>query len=98
MIFHKTGRQKKLFDKDYLISTTTTARGHYGLGYYQTDQVQNYFMSKLRLLSENCSNLEGFMITHSLCGGTGSGFSTKILEKITDEYGIGKAKSRESNL
>lgn len=97
MIFHKTRRQTNLFDKDYLISTTSTIGSHFGVSYYLADQAQHYFLSKLRLLAENCSNLEGFMITHSLCGGTGSGFSTKILEKITDEYGFGKVKSRDSN-
>ena len=50
-------------------------------------------VENLRLLSENCSSLQGFMITHSIGGGTGSGFTARFLEEITSEYGDSKSKS-----
>ena len=53
----------------------------------------DWAVENLRLLSENCSSLQGFMITHSLGGGTGSGFTARFLEKIASEYGDSKSKS-----
>ena len=50
-------------------------------------------VENLRLLSENCSSLQGFMITHSIGGGTGSGFTARFLEEIASEYGDSKSKS-----
>ena len=49
-------------------------------------------VENLRLLSENCSSLQGFMITHSIGGGTGSGFTARFLEEIASEYGDSKSK------
>ena len=57
----------------------------------------NSVVQNLRLLSENCSSLQGFLITHSIGGGTGSGLTSRLMEKISDEYGNGKSKSRISN-
>ena len=50
-------------------------------------------VENLRLLSENCSSLQGFMITHSFGGGTGSGFTARFLDEIASEYGGSKSKS-----
>ena len=51
-------------------------------------------LDNLRVLSENCSNLQGFMVTHSMGGGTGSGFTSLLMERIAVDYG--KAKSKEN--
>ena len=50
---------------------------------FEMDPVVN----TLRLLSEDCSSFQGFMITHSIGGGTGSGFTANLLEKLAVEYG-----------
>ena len=54
-------------------------------------------VENLRLLSENCSSLQGFLITHSIGGGAGSGFTSRLMENIAAEYGNGKSKSRIQN-
>ena len=48
-------------------------------------------MDKIRKLAENCSGLEGFIICNSCAGGTGSGFGSLLLERISNEY---KGKSK----
>lgn len=40
----------------------------------------------VRREAENCDCLQGFQLTHSLGGGTGSGMGTLLLSKIRDEY------------
>ena len=57
-------------------------------------QTLNSTVENLRLLTENCSSLEGFLITNSFGGGTGSGLTTRLMEIIAAEYGNGKSKSR----
>ncbi len=40
----------------------------------------------VRKESESCDCLQGFQITHSLGGGTGSGMGTLLISKIREEY------------
>ena len=42
---------------------------------------------KLRRLVENCTGLQGFIIFHSFGGGSGSGFSSLLMERLSIEYG-----------
>jgi len=36
--------------------------------------------------AESCDCLQGFQLTHSLGGGTGSGMGTLLISKIREEY------------
>ena len=88
VILSKTGRYKDLFDKDNLIygkesAAYNYARGHYTIG----GEIINPVLDTLRILSENCSSLQGFMITHSFGGGTGSGFTSLLMERLSVDYG-----------
>ena len=99
----KTSSHRNLFDKKSLICGKESAADNFAQGYGFTWSENKSSKSKmpfldravenLRLLSENCSSLQGFMITHSIGGGTGSGFTARFLEEITSEYGDSKSKS-----
>jgi tubulin alpha len=41
---------------------------------------------RLRKLVDNCENVQGFVINHSVGGGTGSGLGALILERIAVDY------------
>jgi hypothetical protein len=43
-------------------------------------------MDAVRKESETCECLQGFQLTHSLGGGTGSGLGTLIISNIREEY------------
>ncbi|KAK9761563.1 Tubulin beta chain (Beta tubulin) [Basidiobolus ranarum] len=58
------------------------AKGHYTEGAELVDSV----MDVVRKEAENCDCLQGFQITHSLGGGTGSGMGTLLISKIREEY------------
>lgn len=58
------------------------AKGHYTEGAELIDSV----LDVVRKESESCDCLQGFQITHSLGGGTGSGMGTLLISKIRDEY------------
>jgi len=36
--------------------------------------------------ADGSDSLEGFVLTHSIAGGTGSGFGSYLLERLNDHY------------
>uniref|UniRef100_A0A3Q3FJG3 Tubulin beta-1 chain-like n=1 Tax=Labrus bergylta TaxID=56723 RepID=A0A3Q3FJG3_9LABR len=58
------------------------AKGHYTEGAELVDSV----LDVVRKEAENCNCLQGFQLTHSLGGGTGSGMGTLLISKIREEY------------
>ncbi|KAF6770190.1 hypothetical protein AHF37_11022 [Paragonimus kellicotti] len=58
------------------------AKGHYTEGAELVDSV----LDVVRKEAESCDCLQGFQLTHSLGGGTGSGMGTLMISKIREEY------------
>jgi tubulin beta len=58
------------------------AKGHYTEGAELVDSV----LDVVRKEGESCDCLQGFQLTHSLGGGTGSGMGTLLISKIREEY------------
>merc|ERR1712026_26006 len=58
------------------------ARGHYTVGKEMMDIVSD----RLKKAVEDCDNLQGFIMTHSVGGGTGSGMGMLILERLAVDY------------
>jgi tubulin alpha len=84
----QNGAYRKLFHPEQMISgkedaSNNYARGHYTVGRELIDPV----MDKIRRLADNCSGLQGFLIFHSFGGGTGSGFGSLLMERLSAEYG-----------
>jgi tubulin alpha len=44
-------------------------------------------LDRIRKLADNCSDLQGFFVFHSVGGGTGSGFGSLLLERLSVDYG-----------
>ena len=44
-------------------------------------------IDRIRKLVDQCTGLQGFLIFHSFGGGTGSGFSSLLMERLSVEYG-----------
>jgi len=58
------------------------AKGHYTEGAELVDSV----LDVVRKEVETCDCLQGFQLTHSLGGGTGSGMGTLLVSKIREEF------------
>lgn len=83
----RTGPMKTLYHPDQLISgkedaANNYARGHYTIGKEIVDPV----LSVIRKISEQCESLQGFLIFQSLGGGTGSGFTSLLMERIQLDF------------
>ncbi|OBT47880.1 tubulin alpha-2 chain [Pseudogymnoascus sp. WSF 3629] len=84
----RTGTYRELFHPELLVSgkedaANNYARGHYTIGKELVDTV----VDKVRRVADNCSSLQGFLIFHSFGGGTGSGFGSLLLERLSTDYG-----------
>jgi tubulin beta len=77
----------ELFKPDNFIFGQNGAGNNWGKGHYtEGGPLIEPVMDALRKEAEACDSLQGFQLTHSLGGGTGSGFGTLLLSKIADEY------------
>lgn len=50
-------------------------------------EVIDHCVDRVRILADNCSNLQGFMVFNAVGGGTGSGLGSLLLERLSSEYG-----------
>ncbi|RMX38555.1 hypothetical protein pdam_00010236, partial [Pocillopora damicornis] len=84
----RTGTYRQLFHPEQLITgkedaANNYARGHYTVGKEMIDAV----LDRIRKLADQCTGLQGFLIFHSFGGGTGSGFTSLLLERLSVDYG-----------
>lgn len=83
----RSGPFGKLFRPDNMVfgqsgAGNVWAKGHYTEGAELVDNV----IDVIRREAEGCDSLQGFQITHSLGGGTGSGMGTLLISRIREEY------------
>ncbi|KAH8796872.1 alpha tubulin [Flagelloscypha sp. PMI_526] len=82
-----TGSHRSLFDQKTMISGSESSGCSYGRAYYLGRELIEPVVDQIRRLAENCSILEAFLLFRSVGGGTGSGFSDLILDRLTADYG-----------
>eukprot|EP01156_Anaeramoeba_ignava_P005962 Anaeramoba_ignava/a347392_979.p1 GENE.a347392_979~~a347392_979.p1 ORF type:complete len:475 (+),score=167.54 a347392_979:68-1492(+) len=77
----------KLFKPDTMVYGQSGAGNNWAKGHYTegAELIENV-MEVIRKESENCDCLQGFQISHSLGGGTGSGLGTLLLSRIREEH------------
>uniref|UniRef100_A0A1B6EE43 Tubulin alpha chain n=1 Tax=Clastoptera arizonana TaxID=38151 RepID=A0A1B6EE43_9HEMI len=84
----RNGTYKHLFHPEQLINgkedaSNNFARGYYSVGCYQLENV----MDQMRKMADSCTGLQGFIVYHSFGGGTGSGLTSLIIEKLAEDFG-----------
>ncbi|CAF0911752.1 unnamed protein product [Brachionus calyciflorus] len=85
----KIGKMKNIYDPDNYIagSGQLKAKKIYSYAYYeQSKNVLSKIKNTIRECVDQCSNLEGFLITRSLGGGTGSGLSASVFQHLSETY------------
>jgi len=84
----RTGIYKGLWHPEQLISGKEDAANNYARGHYTVGkEFVDITLDRIRKLTENCTGLQGFFVFHSVGGGTGSGFGTLLLERLSVDYG-----------
>uniref|UniRef100_A0A0M3K821 Tubulin alpha chain n=1 Tax=Anisakis simplex TaxID=6269 RepID=A0A0M3K821_ANISI len=84
----RTGTYKQLFHPEQMVTGKEDAANNYARGHYTIGkEVIDLVLDRIRRLTENCSGLQGFLIFHSFGGGTGSGFTSLLMERLSVDYG-----------
>jgi len=84
----RTGNYRQLYHPEQLLSgkedaANNYARGHYTIGKEMVDLA----LDRVRRLADSCTGLQGFLVFHSVGGGTGSGLGSLLLERLSVDYG-----------
>ncbi|ELP90078.1 tubulin alpha-1 chain, putative [Entamoeba invadens IP1] len=82
----KTGNYSKLYHPRQLLSAKEDAASNFALGKNNFSPLVEETMEALRKSAEACSGLQGFFYYNSVGGGTGSGFTAALCEKIAEQY------------
>ncbi|EJD06410.1 tubulin nucleotide-binding domain-like protein [Fomitiporia mediterranea MF3/22] len=83
----RSGPLGKLFRPDTFVHGEASAGNNWAKGYYtEGAEIVDSILDVVRRQAEACDSIQGFQITHSLGGGTGSGLGTLLLSKIREEY------------
>lgn len=83
----RNGAYKELFHPDNLISGKEDAANVYSRGYHLLgNEVIDLLLDRIRLAADQCTGLQGFIAFHSFGGGTGSGLTSMLLERLAVDY------------
>jgi tubulin alpha len=83
----RTGNYRHLYHPDQLITGKEDAANNYARGHYTVGkEVVETCLDRIRRLADQCEGLQGFLIFHSVGGGTGSGFGSLLLERLSVDY------------
>lgn len=76
-----------LFRPDNFVFGQSSAGNNWAKGHYtEGAELVDIVMDVVRREAEGCDCVQGFQITHSLGGGTGSGMGTLLLSRIREEF------------
>jgi len=89
----RRGDYGKLYHPDQLISGKEDAANNYARGHFTVGkELLDISLNRIRKIADQCDGLQGFLIFHSVGGGTGSGFGSLLLERLSSDYGNKKTK------
>lgn len=82
------GKNSKLFNPEniYLSKEGGGAGNNWAAGYHYGERIVEELMDMLDREADGSDSLEGFMLLHSIAGGTGSGLGSFMLERLNDRF------------
>ncbi|CAI9729876.1 tubulin alpha-8 chain-like [Octopus vulgaris] len=84
----RVGKYNQLFHPNQLISGKEDAANNYARGHYTVGkEIIDSVCDQIHKVTEQCSGLQGFLIFHSFGGGTGSGFTSLLMERLSVDFG-----------
>ncbi|XP_024121767.2 tubulin alpha-1C chain [Oryzias melastigma] len=84
----RSGNYRQLFHPEQLITGKEDAANNYARGHYTIGkEIIDLVLDRIRKLADQCTGLQGFLVFHSFGGGTGSGFTSLLMERLSVDYG-----------
>lgn len=83
-----TSPYAKLYNPEnvYLSKDGGGAGNNWASGFSQGDQLQEDVFDIIDREADGSDSLEGFVLCHSIAGGTGSGMGSYIMERLSDRF------------
>ncbi|KAK9472730.1 Tubulin/FtsZ, GTPase domain-containing protein [Dipodascopsis tothii] len=83
-----TGKYSRMFNPEniYVSKDGGGAGNNWATGYHAGERIADELMDMLDREADGSDSLEGFMLLHSIAGGTGSGLGSFMLERINDRF------------
>lgn len=84
----QTGPYKNIYNPEnfYVGANGMGAANNWGDGYQHGESVHEDIMEMIDREADGSDSLEGFMMLHSIAGGTGSGLGSFLLERLNDRF------------
>jgi len=84
----KQGQYRQLFHPEQMLTGKEDAANNYARGAYTCGkEIIDLCLDRIRKLADMCSGLQGFLLFRSFGGGTGSGFTSLLMERLAVDYG-----------
>jgi len=83
-----SGAYRNLFNPEnmFISSDGGGAGNNWASGYRQGEEHHEQVLEMIDREADGSDSLEGFVMAHSIAGGTGSGMGSYLLEKLNDHF------------
>ncbi|RUS80512.1 hypothetical protein EGW08_011733 [Elysia chlorotica] len=83
----RLGSYRYLFNQRNLITGLEDAANSYARGYHSAGaRMLDLALNRIRTQADQCDALSGFLLYHSFGGGTGSGFTSLLMEGLRESF------------
>ncbi|XP_055487032.1 tubulin alpha-1 chain-like, partial [Leucoraja erinacea] len=83
-----TSTYRQLFHPEQLITGKEDAANNYARGHCSIGrEIVDLMLDRIRKVADQCTGLQWFLVFHSFGGGTGSGFTSLLMERLSIDYG-----------
>ncbi|XP_043727179.1 tubulin alpha-1B chain-like isoform X2 [Cervus elaphus] len=84
----RTGTYHQLFHPEQLITGKEDAANNYARGHYTIGkEIMDLVLDRIQKLADQCTGLQGFLVFLCFGGGTGSGLTSLLMERLSVDYG-----------
>ncbi|XP_022906398.1 tubulin alpha-1 chain-like [Onthophagus taurus] len=84
----RTGTYRQLFHPETLLTGKEDAANNYARGCYSVGkEMIDLALDRTRKIAEGCHKVQGFILFRAFGGGTGSGFTTLMMDNLCSDYG-----------
>ncbi|KAL3206630.1 hypothetical protein MRX96_010689 [Rhipicephalus microplus] len=84
----RTGIYRQLFHPEQQITGKEDAANNYARGHYTIGkEIVDLVLDRIINVADQCTLLQGFLIFHSFGCGTGSGFTSLLMKRLSVDYG-----------
>jgi tubulin gamma len=77
---------RNLFNPENIFNAQAGAGNNWAKGFAGGEQYGNDILDMVMREADNSDSLEGFILSHSIAGGTGSGMGSYLLEQLNDAF------------